>query len=342
MRKLSIKLQKTEYHPGDDVTGVVELECDKPFDSKKTFVSIKGEFFAKASKLALGYQGRPRKDIQHMEQQFIDDTIILAENKRYEEGTHTFDFSFKLSDTGYQLKEESIESSSLFPSYNGKNSFVKYEIDSEIDVSRISSVKAKAPFEVLIPFNGVSKSEIDETIVEKDELLVEIKMNSNVCCAGEPFEVKYNVVTQLEIKKIRFELKHNEITKVKGLTGKSEVDLATTSIIPRHGKWYSVVLSPTKAVQSFVSDNIENQVYLKITVERPRFNWQELTIPILYGPCPDNLKPVIIEEEFKPAREDFLNSCPNCSAEIDIGGLIKPDGTVICSKCFKRFKPDNV
>ena len=59
-------------------------------------------------------------------------------------------------------------------------------------------------------------------------------------------------------------------------------------------------------------------------------------------PCPDDLKPVIIEEEFKFEREALLNSCPNCSAEIDIGGLIKPDGTVICPKSFKRFKPGNL
>ncbi|MHA2023657.1 MAG: tetratricopeptide repeat protein, partial [Candidatus Thorarchaeota archaeon] len=36
------------------------------------------------------------------------------------------------------------------------------------------------------------------------------------------------------------------------------------------------------------------------------------------------------------------SNCPHCSVEIAISGIIKPDGSVICPKCFKKFKPGNL
>ena len=33
------------------------------------------------------------------------------------------------------------------------------------------------------------------------------------------------------------------------------------------------------------------------------------------------------------------NCCPHCNSEVSISGVVRPDGSVVCPKCFKRFRP---
>ncbi|MDH4212414.1 MAG: hypothetical protein OEV85_00680 [Candidatus Thorarchaeota archaeon] len=38
-------------------------------------------------------------------------------------------------------------------------------------------------------------------------------------------------------------------------------------------------------------------------------------------------------------QQGSTQNCPSCNSEISISGIIRPDGFVVCPKCFKKFKP---
>ncbi|MCK5264013.1 MAG: hypothetical protein KAR03_00265, partial [Candidatus Thorarchaeota archaeon] len=39
-------------------------------------------------------------------------------------------------------------------------------------------------------------------------------------------------------------------------------------------------------------------------------------------------------------QEGPTQNCPYCNSEISSDGIVRPDGYVICPKCFKRFLPE--
>jgi hypothetical protein len=41
-------------------------------------------------------------------------------------------------------------------------------------------------------------------------------------------------------------------------------------------------------------------------------------------------------------RDSTENLCPHCNAKLSVSGLVRPDKSVICPKCFKRFTPENL
>jgi hypothetical protein len=275
----------------------------------------------------------------------------LSEAKQYEEGNHSFTFAFKLPIPDYHFIDGTYIPSGLYPSYEGKNSSIRYFVQASINISRIRGISAEIPISVSIPFDEWSsklewsKLETQKTVVDKEENLVDLELGNPVYCIGEPYEVKYRVNTKSRINKIRFELYHRESTNVKGYNGKHEIRLCETDIIPQEEdfrEWISIVLQTDHTnILSFISSNIRCQVILKVTVERPRWNWLEITIPLLSGHCPDELKPVLTKKKpLGSARDAFQNKCPHCDAELDVGGMVRPDGTVICPKCFKRFTPE--
>jgi len=41
-------------------------------------------------------------------------------------------------------------------------------------------------------------------------------------------------------------------------------------------------------------------------------------------------------------QDSAQNRCPYCNSEISISGIVRPDGFVVCPKCFKRFMPEKL
>ncbi|MHA1928581.1 MAG: hypothetical protein ACTSV2_08395 [Candidatus Thorarchaeota archaeon] len=52
-------------------------------------------------------------------------------------------------------------------------------------------------------------------------------------------------------------------------------------------------------------------------------------------PEPRSLRGTLAGVQQDPAQ----NCCPHCDSDISISGVIRPDGFVVCPKCFKRFMP---
>ena len=57
---------------------------------------------------------------------------------------------------------------------------------------------------------------------------------------------------------------------------------------------------------------------------------------------------VEVWQDTDPESEDGIqqdadkNHCPHCNSEISTSGIVRPDGFVVCPKCFKRFMPENL
>jgi hypothetical protein len=334
MRKLTIKLPKTSYTPREEIQGSIELVCDKPFNSKGTTISIQG---------VLQVTGEASPEVQPKDKIIIEtktagqallaEKILLSPPKRYDSGTHKFDFSFQLPSSVYNVGNTLEISSGLIPSYDGKHASVEYSIQALVEVSRFRDVKSKIPLSIFIPVKRTDK-ESKLFVVEKGEKIVEFETFTPVFCLGSPYELRYRLNSYPLISKVRFEIIHKESTRVEYATKSHSRSLTKVDVRPRKqdiNKWQTLKLNPRLSTpQSFESKLITSETVLKVRVELTDLTKKDTTLRLIAGHC-----------SVKKARsEEPTNFCPQCKEELgDFSGIIRPDGSVICPKCFKRFIP---
>ncbi|MHA2312474.1 MAG: hypothetical protein ACXADC_15825 [Candidatus Thorarchaeota archaeon] len=336
MRKLAIKVPKTSYTPGEEIRGSLELVCDKPFDSKGTTISVQGVLEAKGEAYPKAPKGKIAVETKTAVQALLADSNMLSAPRRYEAGTHTFDFSFQLPSSTYNMKSNLDISSGLLPSYEGKHASIKYSIQAEIEVSRFRNVKTTTPLFIFIPVERTSKG-MQLHVVEKGEKLVEFETDTRVSCIGSPFELRYRFNSYRLISKVRFELLHKESTKVEYAKNSHSRSLWKADVRPRKqdiNKWQTLNIEPrSRTPQSFQTKQITSETLLKVTAELTDLTSKENTVRLIAGHCPVR----------KAQTETPRHSCPNCKEELtNISGIVRPDGSVICPKCFTRFTPQHL
>ncbi|MFW9794938.1 MAG: hypothetical protein ACFFEE_11575, partial [Candidatus Thorarchaeota archaeon] len=134
MGKMKIVVPRMRYSAGEEITGFLEIECEAPFDSKKTEVGLIGEIYAKGSKIeTYSRKGRLRqKKVEKVHRDnFIEIQSTISDDRRYEIGRHRVEFSISLPKANiipviHEIEiipgtYEIQEGGSLYPSYEGKN-----------------------------------------------------------------------------------------------------------------------------------------------------------------------------------------------------------------------------
>ncbi|MFW9847126.1 MAG: hypothetical protein ACFFD6_10280 [Candidatus Thorarchaeota archaeon] len=333
MQKLKIRLPRTSYTPGEIISGSLELICDKPFDSKGTTISIQGLLEVKGESYPEAPKGKIVAETKTMVQSLLADTILLSPRRRYEAGTHKFDFSFHLPSSTYNMRSNLDISSGPIPSYNGKYASIEYSIQAEIEVSRFRNIKARTPLLIFFPAEG-TRRELQMHIVEKEHRVVEVEADSRELCIGSPYELRYRLNSYQLISKVRFEILHKEFTKVDYATNSHSQSYCKEDVRPRKHdleKWQTLVFEPNRSLpQSFKTKHVTSETVLKATVQLTDLTKKETTIRLMVGHCP------VVKAQTEASRQ----FCPHCrEALTDIAGVVRPDGSVICPKCFKRFMP---
>lgn len=361
MRKMKIVVPRMRYSAGEEITGFIEIECDEPFDSKKTEVGLTGKIYAKGSKIesySRGTKIRQRKVVKEHRDTFIEIQSTISDDRRFEIGRHRVEFSISLPKSniipGIHKIEiipetyEIQEGGSLYPSYEGKNVWVKYSLHAKVELTRIKSIRGEIPIFVTIPFDwlrtAVEESPLGQRVVgsvmDGSTNIMDISTDSSIYCIDSPFQFKYRINTIKGVKEIKFELSESNLIVVEDTSSTHSVSLRSLSKKPKEhepNEWQVLVLNPRQsACQTFTSDVLSLFHSFSATVEFPRSKKFYVEFPLFALQCPPNLKPTIIETG--PKREK--KGCPYCGAEIVIEGLIRPDGRVICPKCFKKFTPE--
>ncbi|MHA2386365.1 MAG: hypothetical protein ACXAEE_09170 [Candidatus Thorarchaeota archaeon] len=328
-----IKLPKTSYTPGEEISGSLEVVCDKPFNSKGTTISIQGIMKVKGESYPKAQKDKIVVETMTMVQALLGEAILLSPPRRYEAGTHRFDFSFHLPPSTYCVRDNLDITSGLLPSYDGKYASIEYSIQAEIEVSRFRNIKSKTPLFIFIPMERTSKK-LQMHVVEKDDKIVDFETDTRELCIGSPFELRCSLNLYQLISKVRFEILHNEFTKVEYATSSHSQSYCKVDVRPRKQdmkKWQTLVLEPRRSIpQSFKTEHVTSELVLKATVQLTDLSKKETSVRLMAVHCP------VKKAQPKATR----HSCPLCKEELpDISGVVRPDGSVICPKCFKRFMP---
>ncbi|MFW9864173.1 MAG: hypothetical protein ACFFEX_17360 [Candidatus Thorarchaeota archaeon] len=336
MRKLVIKLPKASYTPGEEISGSLEVICDKPFDSNGTTISIQGIMEVKGE----SYPDAPKDKIiietKTLVQALLGEAILLSPPRRYEAGTHKFNFSFHLPPSTCRIRDNLEISSGIFPSYDGRYASIEYSIQAEIEVSRFRNVKTKTPLSIIIPVERTSKR-LQMHVVEKGEEIVEFETDTRDLCIGSPLELRCRFNSYQLISKVQFEIIHNESTRVEYARNVHSQTYCKVDVRPRKqdiGKWQTLVLEPKHNMpQSFRTKHVRSEAVLKVTVQLTDRSKKESLVRLMAIRCSPR----------KVQTEVPKHYCPHCQEELsDISGVVRPDGSVICPKCFKRFTPQNL
>jgi hypothetical protein len=289
MRELKIILPKGEYTPGEVITGVLEITCDKKFDSKETSISFIGSLKAEGYTIGPGSRGGVVKTTTKVAGNVVDGSIVLSKKMEYEAGTHSFDFSFQLPVSRYRFLQNLDVSSGLLPSRAGISESVKYVIQAKIDVSRFKSEQAQTPISIYIPldeFPEVVKNE--KSLLDKGKNILDLETDTDIYCIGQSYQLRYRINTTDEIKKLRFEFIHEEHCKLGTGGGSTIIPLYSEEITPHEGlnEWHTVVLQPdVKFPQSFTSEVVFCTLQLRIYVEMKRKKL-ETGLALLAQYCP--------------------------------------------------------
>lgn len=334
MRKLSIKLPKTSYTPGEEISGVLEIDCDKPFDSEGTSISIQGIQKVSAEDLAKVTDDAIEIEIETVIRPLLKEEILLSPPKRFEAGTHKFEFTFHLPPSTYHRRDNLRISSGLIPSFDGKHASVEYSIQAEIEGKRFRDVRTRTPLFIHIPIEKKSR-ELKMSVVEKEMRIVEVEADALDFCIGSPIALRCRLNNYELLSKVRFEIVHREFTQIKHASNSHSRSLCRKDVRPRKQdleRWQTLVLELQKNMpQSFKTEHITSETVLKVSTQLTDYSKKENLVHLMAIHCPIK----------KTKSETTKYTCPNCQKELgDITGVVRPDGSLICPKCFKRFIPE--
>lgn len=358
MRTVKIVVPKMRYTTGEVIAGFLEIECDEPFNSKRIEVEFSGNLYARGYKSIVRAVGSapPLSGVDNsgweLKGNFIRGKNTISEDQHFDEGKTRIEFSIQIPDTAIYFEGSSMKQRGLlYPTYEGENASIKYLLLAKVTLSRINSLTATIPIIVSIAVEGLiegaSLLAIDEftqqSIVDRNSSIMDISIDSVLYCIGSPLVFKYRLNTSQNIKRIIFEFSESEMIKIEDSHGMHTENLRTYIREPGQLKvdeWEVIVMNPKRNLfQHYASNVLRIFAALAITVERSGRMKKPLTthIPLLAFECPNELKPVVPESE---SSKEAQKECPNCGGKISIEGLVRPDGRVICPKCFKKFIPN--
>ncbi|MHA2396329.1 MAG: hypothetical protein ACXAC0_06455 [Candidatus Thorarchaeota archaeon] len=287
MREVAILLPKGVYSPGDSITGILEVTTDKEFDSKSTSITFDGRIKASVHGIPSVSRGKIQQQTGKINSNIVEGTIVLAEDKHYPEGKHTFNFSFDLPTSECTFQENLYIKSGMFPSHKGSVSSVEYMLYAAVEISSFTTLRAQIPITIIVPLDEYPKIVKNERSL-KDVIFLET--DSDLFCIGKPYEVRYRIKEGAKVKKIQLELVNFESVSSQGLFASSSISLYKTEIIRqgRVSEWQTIVLEPDVEIpQSFKCDVLVCTLQLNVTAELGRFKKVQGKLSLLAHHCPD-------------------------------------------------------
>jgi hypothetical protein len=287
MREVRILLPKEVYSHGESITGILEVTTDKEFDSKSTSITFNGRIKASAHGIPTVSKGKIHQQKGKLDTNIVDGTIVLAEDKHYPEGKHTFNFSFDLPTSKTSFQENLVIKSGMIPSHKGSAASVEYMLYAAVEISSLKTLRAQIPITIVVPLDEYPKIVKNERSL-KDVVFLET--DSDLFCIGKPYEVRYRIKEGAKVKRIQLELVNAETVLMQNLGASASHSLYKTEIIPqgRVSEWQSVVLEPDVEIpQSFSSDVLICKLELHVTAELGRFKKVQGNLHLLAHHCPD-------------------------------------------------------
>ncbi|KYK28512.1 hypothetical protein AYK20_01055 [Thermoplasmatales archaeon SG8-52-1] len=132
--KITLKLEKFDYKPGDKIKGTVKLNLKKPTKARKLEVSFIGTKIDKQTGLGIGPMANNNRQTRTIK--VYDFTMPLDGEKNYQEEEYSFEIKIPedILQTAQKLNGKIGTAITAFKTISGVYSRVDWYVKSELDV----------------------------------------------------------------------------------------------------------------------------------------------------------------------------------------------------------------
>jgi len=249
MRDVNIYTEKTQYIPGDHVSGYVVISTDNTFTCNRIVLKVRGQEYTH-------YQAGKVHVSETHEQ--IEDDITIWEGGEINSGDTKFEFSFKLSED-------------LPPNHDGTFGDIQYSIEAVVEIDRRLDPKSKITLNLgPQPPPFIPEPMTSEGIRQEIEHLV-VEIPTDIVRPGRELPVRFLVRERSRIKGVRIDVIKREEASCQGRNLESSKQISERSIpiteiaIDRwceetiHEDWSSIL--------PFEGKLISSSIVLKVVLE---------------------------------------------------------------------------
>ncbi len=273
MRDIKIFLEKSVFLPGDEISGHVLVKCDKEFKCNRIVIGFLG---AVNTVITVGSDDDETTYTETIK--IVETGLVLHEGGTVYAGESKFEFSFRLPDR-------------VPPSYEGFYGKIQYGLEAKIELSWAIDPKDRLLLNVIFPYRKEVGKGVRVAYEDKEDMHppLEVQLENTSFCIGELVPFKVRVSSGEKIRKVRFELIHQESASARGHKSKYPQTLAKSSIDAediQYDTWFAVgVEIPPSTPPSFDVSIIKSHLLLRVTLDIPwRFD-KSVEVLLVCGHC---------------------------------------------------------
>jgi hypothetical protein len=255
LREIKLYVEKTDYKPGETISGTAEIISDDDFGFNEMYVDLQGREHTWV-RVQVG-----KHTHTYTEEHFhVNERYELMPPGEMQSGDIRVPFSFTLP--------EDIPSS-----YDGYRGHIEYTLEGKIELSWARDPKFNIPLLVTRPPESIAPSsevasELDDGVPQLDA-----EIENNEIYAGDTIRIRYRVDRQDKMRGVRFDVETNEMVTAQGYerenqTKHTEVFIEEEQIL--RGSWMSIeVPTPKNMPETYSGPLVFLDTYVKVVIDIP-------------------------------------------------------------------------
>jgi len=268
-------MSKTEFIPGDDITGMIAISCNKKLECKRLRVIIEGQLSVEIKSIGTVGKGTIPVSIDTITKTRVIyyDEIVISERTFFDPGTQKIRFQFKIS------KDADF-------SYDGPNSEINYDVKAIIDLPWRKTITDTKPVTIYEYIDDFPDDTTKEVLNSEGKDILEVEIDSQKYCIGDRISFRYRINTDIEFNSLRARIEHLEHSILKG----EHTEVLWEESIPgetiiRH-KWQSWIFNINKLFPPWIkSKHLLSILKLKVTLQRSTRRDKSVEIELFSGLC---------------------------------------------------------
>ncbi|MGD9397214.1 MAG: sporulation protein [Candidatus Thorarchaeota archaeon] len=190
MRDVMIYTEKSQFWPGDEVSGHVVVSTDETFTCNRIILKLRGKEYTH-------YQaGKVHVSETH---QILEDDLTIWEGGNIHSGDTKFEFNFR-------LPEE------IPPTHSGYFGQIDYSIEAVVELDRALDPKSKVDLNVFARVTSYIPEPLDRLPIREEEEHLHAEIPTDILRPNKGLEVRFLVKERSRIKGVRLDIvKHDDV-----------------------------------------------------------------------------------------------------------------------------------
>ncbi|MFW9919228.1 MAG: sporulation protein [Candidatus Thorarchaeota archaeon] len=271
MLAITIIPDRTEFVPGESVTGHVEIKSDEEFKHNEihlTFVCLEKSLFTK--------QVGKQTHVYSEERKHIEEHLIIRDKGISGPGDIRVPFQFEIPD--------------LVPaSYRGPCGSIQYTLQAHIERSWAKDPKDERTLQVCVPQESEQGTSRSDGVDHDGYPILEVQVEEDTFFLGAPIRGSYRIVQDTKMRGVRVDLIAKEQTRASGRNETRETIVCSIFTeeekIPKNS-WIPFEIPTNEFVfASFKTELITLEMFVRVAIDVPwRFDKVvDISVKSYYG-----------------------------------------------------------